>query len=184
MTGFKIFAMAVILAGCLFPVPARAQIRKDRNGTKIPDVQVLTLQYLERSEPDDPGDIPPITVIVTVRNNTRDRTITGILWKIEIKDAKTGKVLETLHPYTHEGAFNPGDKMSIPPNWTADVKFVITRTVHTQNTREAVLAPDDYAYITFDKTRDHRPSRVELYSPEPWPFKSHSGPVLQDSESK
>src|SRR5580693_281262 len=140
MTRFKVFAIAMVLATSLSPVSAGTQQRKDKNGTRIPDIQVLTLQYLERAEPDDPGSIPPITVIVSLRNNTSDRTITGILWKIEIKDAKTGKVLETLHPYTFEGAFNPGDKMIIPPHWSADVKFTIVRTVHTSNTREAMVS--------------------------------------------
>src|ERR1700684_1812467 len=116
MARFKVFVMVTALSLTLSPIYTGAQQRKDKNGTRIPDLQVLTVQYPDRGALDEPADTWQGTIVVSVRNNTRDRTVTGILWKIDIKDAKTGKVVETLRPYTFSGAFNPDDKMSIPPH--------------------------------------------------------------------
>jgi len=162
---------------------AVAQTHKDKQGNAVPDVQVLTFQYMDRPQPDSPGEIPPILVKGLVRNNTGDKVIVGILWKIEIKDAKTLKVIEVLHPYTFEDRFNPRITMKIVPHDAVEVPFFVSRTVHTDHTRDTSVEIEDYVYSSFDQARD-KTTAIESYIPESWPFKSHTEPVKQEPKKQ
>jgi|HubBroStandDraft_6_1064221.scaffolds.fasta_scaffold90603_2 hypothetical protein len=171
-------ALMVMISLCQWSTGA-SQVRKDKDGVTIPDIQLLTIQFLDRPKPDDPGQIQPAIVTGMIRNNTDDRVITGILWKIQIKDAKTLKVVEVLHPYTYEDRTNTMNKMKITPHASVKVAFYIARTVHTEHTRETTIEAENYVYTPYDKARD-KPVSIESYVPEQWPFKSHTEPVLQE----
>ncbi|HUK88811.1 MAG TPA: hypothetical protein VLZ81_00315 [Blastocatellia bacterium] len=177
--GLAVIALMAMMA-LLSPLAWRAgfaQTRKDKWGTPIPDVSVLTIQFLDRAEPDGPGNINPIAVKALLRNNTDDRVVTGVLWKIQVKDGKTGKVVEVLHPYTSENSFNRKVHMSIPPHSEAEISFFILRTVHTENRRESTVEPENYVYKPYDKDKD-RLTQIEYYGVDAWPFKGRTDPVL------
>jgi hypothetical protein len=152
-----------------------AQGRKDKYGTVIPDIQLMQIQYLDRALPDPPGELQSIMTRTVVRNNTSDRVITGILWKVQIRDAKTTKVVEVLHLYTYQGFYNLAERMKIPPRATMDVAFWVSRKVHVER-RETTVEVENYTYTNYDKDRD-KPQKADLYSSDPWPYKGRTDPV-------
>lgn len=172
----KLAAVALIVV--MTPLVAgtgSAQGRKDKYGVEIPDVQIMSINYLDRALPDPPGELQSIMTKTLVRNNTSDRVITGILWKVQVKDAKTGKVAEVLHPYTYQGFYNLTERMKIPPHATMDVSFWVSRKVHVDR-RENIVEVENYTYTSYDKERD-KPQKSDLYASDAWPYKGRTDPV-------
>ena len=172
----SIFLITACGCGSQSPAP-----RNGSHSTKpgAPDIQLMDVQVSE-GQNSAQGEMPSALIKTTVRNNTSDRTITGILWRIAIYDTAGSKKLEELEPFTRIGSYTPGTFMSITAGKTVKVGFYIQRTV-PQNRPDIRVSIQDYVY------KDYKPDQfkredTEVFASEKWPFKSKTEPVLEGSD--
>jgi hypothetical protein len=170
----------IVACGCGSQSPA------PRNGAHsgkpgAPDIQLMDFQFFE-GQNSAPGELPSMLIKTTVRNNTTDRTITGILWRIEVYDPAGGKKVEEVEPYTRLGAYTPGTVMSITAGKSVKVGFYIQRTV-AQNRPNIKVSIQDYVYKDY-KPDQFRREDVESFAAEKWPFDSKTEPIPEGKDKE
>jgi len=168
--------LAIIALAC-GAESSKSQKERKKGREGAPDLQVIDVQYFQGAVSAPSTELPATLFKTTVRNNTGDRTITGILWKIEIYDATGAKKLEELEPYIRLDAYKPGITMAIPAGASVPLSFYAQRTVAAD--RPSIKASiQNYVYkeYTGDQSRGEG---SQVYAAEKWPFESKSEPVLE-----
>jgi hypothetical protein len=177
------------LAVALSTVPSAAGPRQaqpppqaGRKHPNVPDIAIWQVQSLGAMTGDRQGEIAAELLRITVKNWTTDRTITGILWEINIYDVDQQKVVEVLKPYTAHDSVHPEVTLRVPPGDLVEVPFYIQRTLHIAGNHLAQIKIKNYAYRKYNPAVDKNLGNISYLVAEEWPFKSATGPVPVDSE--
>jgi hypothetical protein len=164
----KIILLVIVsISTAVVTASGQTKSKQEKYGKdKVPDVQIIDVQYLEPRNSKAPDEIHPATLHLNIRNNTRDRTLVGLLLKIEVYNGAS--LVEEIRPYLRMDAYKPGSSMVIPAGKTMTVAFDVVRTVRVPHyeVRPAILS---YVYRDFDFGRD-KPSYIEKYATQDWPF--------------
>ena len=168
--------LAFIAIGCGAEA-SKTQKERKKGREGAPDLQLIDLQYFQGAASSPSTELPATLFKTNVRNNTGDRTITGILWKIEIYDANGAKKLEELEPFIRLDAYKPGITMAIPAGASVSVSFYAQRSVAAD--RVSIKASiENYVYKEYTGQQS-KGEGSQVYAAEKWPFESKSEPVLE-----
>lgn len=169
--GAALLLLASVVQGGQKPPEAKKRL------AEMPDVQILNIQYLGSILPDAAGPLQSSKITALVRNNTMNRTIVGLLWKVEVINSRTQKVAEVIYPFTRSGAYyNKG--FVIPAGASMEISFDLERKVHVDASKGVSVSIQNYVFREYDASRD-KPEKVDFYASEDWPFKSKTEPVLE-----